>query len=160
MLRTELNEKGGEVKLGSGLSATAMNNMTALKMRSDAVKSELAKRGEGIASYPMTTQRNITATLNLTGNANKPMHGIVGDAEVTAANTVYSLIDNLMKPVGATATIVEGVGAIMKAVASPVYLVIFCICFSYCLTFAYGYTHGEIAPFATSFFKWLAKCFS
>jgi hypothetical protein len=156
-----LDKKMGESGVGVGLSARAMNNITALKMRSDAMKAEVAKKGErefGSDDYPnttaLTTTRNVT--ISLTGNPNKLMHGVAGDAEVTAANMAFSFVDNLMKPVGATATIVEGVGAVMKSVASIKYLFAFCMCFAWCLVFMYGFQHGEIAPFAGAFFKWLA----
>lgn len=161
MLKQNMTKDGMNVSLnGGGLSAKALNNMSIMKMNSDAYKSELSKKGETGEvdypnTYPLTTTRNVTIALK--GDANKMMHGVAGDAEVTAANMAFSLVDNVMRPIGATASIVEGVGAVLKSIASIPYLLVFCFCFAFCLTFAYGYRHGEIEPFAVSFFKWAAR---
>ena len=99
MLKQNMTKDGMNVSFsgGSGLSAKAMNNLTAMKMKSDAYKSELAKKGETGEvdypnTYPLTTTRNVTIALK--GDANKMMHGVAGDAEVTAANMAFSLVDN------------------------------------------------------------------
>lgn len=161
MLKQNMTDKGMNVSFsGSGLSAKALNNMSIIKMKSDAYKSELSKKGETGEvdypnTYPLTTTRNVTIALK--GDANKMMHGVAGDAEVTAANMAFSLVDNVMRPIGATASIVEGVGAVLKSIASIPYLLVFCFCFAFCLTFAFGFTHGEMEPFAAAFFKWAAR---
>ena len=162
MLKQNMTKDGMNVSFssGSGLSAKAMNNLTAMKMKSDAYKSELAKKGETGEvdypnTYPLTTTRNVTIALK--GDANKMMHGVAGDAEVTAANMAFSLVDNVMRPIGATASIVEGVGAVIKSVASIPYLLVFCFCFAFCLTFAFGFQHGEMEPFAKQFFIWASN---
>ena len=84
MLKQNMTKDGMNVSFsgGSGLSAKAMNNLTAMKMKSDAYKSELAKKGETGEvdypnTYPLTTTRNVTIALK--GDANKMMHGVAGD---------------------------------------------------------------------------------
>jgi len=161
MLKQNMTKDGMNVSLnGSGLSPKALNNIQIMKMKSDAYKAELAKKGETGEvyypnTYPLTTTRNVTIALK--GDANKMVHGVAGDPEVTAANMVFSLVDNVMRPIGATASIVEGVGAVLKSIASIPYLLTFCFCFAFCLTFAFGFTHGEMEPFANQFFKWAAN---